>query len=176
MWKFILDVVHDFVSSLQPDVGRGFLHVSNVFLFQVQNKEKHQSSASLPFVREVHQWPVDSPYKRPLTWKMFSFYYIISWILSDIWSISTTVCKTFYGRLFSLYFISGPENNGELCHLIIFLHCMCNEFVSFVCSTGKYNFISFLPKFLFEQFRRYANVFFLFIALLQVRRTSDFFF
>ena len=33
MWKFIVDVVHDFVSSLQPDVGRGFLHVSNVFLF-----------------------------------------------------------------------------------------------------------------------------------------------
>ena len=33
MWKFIADVVHDFGSSLQPDVGRGFLHVSNVFLF-----------------------------------------------------------------------------------------------------------------------------------------------
>ena len=35
IWKFIIDVVHDFASSLQPDVGRGFLHVSNVFLFQV---------------------------------------------------------------------------------------------------------------------------------------------
>ena len=33
MWKFIADVVHDFVSSLQRDVGRGFLRVSNVFLF-----------------------------------------------------------------------------------------------------------------------------------------------
>ena len=33
MWKFIVDVVHNFVSSLQPDVGRGFVHVSNVFLF-----------------------------------------------------------------------------------------------------------------------------------------------
>ena len=33
MWKFIVDVVHDFASSLQPDVGQGFLHVSNVFLF-----------------------------------------------------------------------------------------------------------------------------------------------
>ena len=37
MWKFIVDVVHDFVSSLQPDVGRGFLHVSNVFLFNLSN-------------------------------------------------------------------------------------------------------------------------------------------
>jgi phospholipid-transporting ATPase len=34
-------------------------------------------------------------------------------------------------------------------------------------STAKYNVFSFLPKFLFEQFRRYSNVFFLFIALLQ---------
>ena len=35
MWKFIVDVVHDFVNSFQPDVGRGFLHVSNVFLYCV---------------------------------------------------------------------------------------------------------------------------------------------
>ena len=33
MWKFIVDVVHDLVSSLPADVGRGFLHVSDVFLF-----------------------------------------------------------------------------------------------------------------------------------------------
>ena len=33
MWKFIIHVVHDFGSSLQPDVGRGFLQVSNVFLW-----------------------------------------------------------------------------------------------------------------------------------------------
>ena len=38
MWKFIVDVVHDFVSSLQPDVGRGFLHVSNVFLFSMEQQ------------------------------------------------------------------------------------------------------------------------------------------
>ncbi|CAL8076966.1 unnamed protein product [Calicophoron daubneyi] len=34
-------------------------------------------------------------------------------------------------------------------------------------STAKYNIFTFLPKFLFEQFRRYANIFFLIIALLQ---------
>ena len=32
--KFLVDVVHDFGSALQPDVDRGFLHVSNVFLFR----------------------------------------------------------------------------------------------------------------------------------------------
>jgi len=34
-------------------------------------------------------------------------------------------------------------------------------------STAKYNFLTFIPKFLFEQFRRYANIFFLSIGLLQ---------
>jgi len=38
----------------------------------------------------------------------------------------------------------------------------------FVVSTAQYSFISFLPKFLYEQFQKYSNVFFLFIALLQV--------
>ena len=33
LWKFIVDVVDDFGSSLWPYVSWGFLHVSNVFLF-----------------------------------------------------------------------------------------------------------------------------------------------
>jgi hypothetical protein len=35
-------------------------------------------------------------------------------------------------------------------------------------STTKYNLITFLPKNLFEQFTRLANLYFLFIAILQV--------
>ncbi|XP_015429019.1 PREDICTED: probable phospholipid-transporting ATPase IA [Dufourea novaeangliae] len=34
-------------------------------------------------------------------------------------------------------------------------------------STAKYSLLSFVPMFLFEQFRRYSNCFFLFIALMQ---------
>lgn len=34
-------------------------------------------------------------------------------------------------------------------------------------STTKYNIFTFIPFFLFDQFRRYANLFFLLIALLQ---------
>uniref|UniRef100_A0A8D2Q2R9 Phospholipid-transporting ATPase n=1 Tax=Varanus komodoensis TaxID=61221 RepID=A0A8D2Q2R9_VARKO len=43
------------------------------------------------------------------------------------------------------------------------LHCSYLLFLS----TAKYNFITFLPRFLYSQFRRAANAFFLFIALLQ---------
>ena len=37
------------------------------------DRRKHQSSASLAFVRGIHRWPVNSPHKWPVTRKMFLF-------------------------------------------------------------------------------------------------------
>ena len=37
------------------------------------DQRKHQSSASLSFVRGIHRWPVNSPHKGPVTQKMFPF-------------------------------------------------------------------------------------------------------
>ena len=37
------------------------------------DQRKHQSSASLAFVRGIHREPVNSPHKRPVTQKMFPF-------------------------------------------------------------------------------------------------------
>ena len=37
------------------------------------DQRKHQSSASLAFVWGIHRWPVNSPYKGPVTRKMFPF-------------------------------------------------------------------------------------------------------
>uniref|UniRef100_A0A673BMF4 Phospholipid-transporting ATPase n=1 Tax=Sphaeramia orbicularis TaxID=375764 RepID=A0A673BMF4_9TELE len=48
---------------------------------------------------------------------------------------------------------SSSINIGWLCDLVF--------------STAKYNVLTFLPRFLYSQFRRAANAFFLFIALLQ---------
>lgn len=42
-----------------------------------------------------------------------------------------------------------------------------NKWVDNHISTAKYNTATFLPKFLFEQFSKYANLFFLFTAILQ---------
>ncbi len=42
-----------------------------------------------------------------------------------------------------------------------------NRYVDNHVSTAKYNVATFLPKFLFEQFSKYANLFFLFTAILQ---------
>ena len=37
------------------------------------DQRKHQSSAPLAFVWGIHRWPVNSPHKWPVTWKMFPF-------------------------------------------------------------------------------------------------------
>ena len=37
------------------------------------DQRKHQSSASLAFVRGIHRWPMNSPHKLPVTRKMFPF-------------------------------------------------------------------------------------------------------
>lgn len=52
-------------------------------------------------------------------------------------------------------------NNSELNDQQKFLH---NRVF-----TAKYTFFTFLPKFLYEEFSKYANLFFLFISGIQVR-------
>ena len=42
-------------------------------VYSVVNQRKHQSSASLAFVREIHRGPVNFPHKWPVTRKMFPF-------------------------------------------------------------------------------------------------------
>ncbi|TFK80361.1 phospholipid-translocating P-type ATPase [Polyporus arcularius HHB13444] len=49
--------------------------------------------------------------------------------------------------------LNNPAANGDF----------CNNYVS----TSKYNLATFVPKFIFEQFSKYANLFFLFTALIQ---------
>ncbi|KAI5207027.1 phospholipid-translocating P-type ATPase [Aureobasidium subglaciale] len=65
---------------------------------------------------------------------------------------------------------SGPDPNvagPRIIHLNNPPANAANKYVDNHVSTSKYNFASFLPKFLFEQFSKYANLFFLFTAILQ---------
>ena len=45
------------------------------------DQRKHQSSASLAFVRGIHRWPVNSPRKGPVTRKMFPLVDVIMFYL-----------------------------------------------------------------------------------------------
>ena len=60
------------------------------------NQRKHQSSASLAFVRGIYRGPVNSPHKWPVTRKMFPFDGVIMWTVvwirkifmdSNIWDL-----------------------------------------------------------------------------------------
>ena len=42
-------------------------------VYSGSDERKHQSSASLAFVRGIHRWPMNSPHKGPVTRKMFPF-------------------------------------------------------------------------------------------------------
>uniref|UniRef100_A0A8D2Q2T6 Phospholipid-transporting ATPase n=1 Tax=Varanus komodoensis TaxID=61221 RepID=A0A8D2Q2T6_VARKO len=75
-------------------------------------------------------------------------------------------CSTQMGVTSVLHAIVPPQDIMTIAHkqpAALNLHCSYLLFLS----TAKYNFITFLPRFLYSQFRRAANAFFLFIALLQ---------
>ncbi|KIY61355.1 phospholipid-translocating P-type ATPase [Cylindrobasidium torrendii FP15055 ss-10] len=57
------------------------------------------------------------------------------------------------------------ELKGE--RVIVLQNNAANDFGNNSVSTSKYNLASFMPKFLFEQFSKYANLFFLFTACIQ---------
>ena len=56
---------------------------------QGADQKKHQSSASLAFVRGIHRWPVNSPHKGPVTRKMFPFGDVIMHLRNVLFIIQT---------------------------------------------------------------------------------------
>jgi len=65
------------------------------------------------------------------------------------------------------YDIPATSTKSETSRTLSFGFSEENTFASNAISTAKYSIWTFGPKFLFEQFRRYANIFFLMIGLLQ---------
>ena len=76
------------------------------------DQRKHQSSASLVFVRGIHRWPVNSPHKEPVTRKMFSFDDVImksarppanTVITTNVWKCSSKFVLLLYTSIESRY-------------------------------------------------------------------------
>ena len=63
-------------------------------LYSDADPRKHQSSASLAFVRGIHRGPVNSPRKWPVTRKMFSFHDVIMLGLVSLCAGVVYVCCT----------------------------------------------------------------------------------
>ena len=60
-----------------------------------------------------------------------------------------------------------PRNINEIRLIKVNRQIQDTKFCSNSISTSKYNVFTFFPKFLFEQFRKYSNIFFFMIVLLQ---------
>ena len=56
------------------------------------DRRKHQSSASLAFVRGIHWWLVNSPHKWPVTWKKFPFDDVFM-----LWHMNMNATQTYTG-------------------------------------------------------------------------------
>ena len=63
-------------------------------IYSDTDRRKHQSSTSLAFVWGIYRWPMNSPHKGPVTWKMFPFDDIMMhqqamWTLAMPWPLMT---------------------------------------------------------------------------------------
>ena len=79
-------------------------------VYSGKDQRNHQSSASLAFVRGIHQWPVNFPHKGPVTRKMFSFDAVIMRVcVCDIWLINLRcmVCISLINSQFNQYNVSS---------------------------------------------------------------------
>ena len=77
---------------------------------------KHQSSASLSFVRGIHRWPVDSTHERPETRKMFPFDDVI---MSQLLGLHLILRHYHMSHLNNWFYIFWPYKNlWAVCALV----------------------------------------------------------
>ena len=80
------------------------------------DQRKHQSSASLAFVRGIQRWPVNSPHKGPVTRKMFSFYDVVMQTSSCKLATKKTPKSVHFCAFFGIHALITPPppllNNG----------------------------------------------------------------
>ena len=131
-------------------------------VYSAADQSKHQSSASLAFVRGIHRGPVNSPHKWPVTRKMFPFDGVIMRYGNAM--VASRYLSQWWPRLFMntyVYFLTFCENNGGRCMIIIAVN-ICSfktSGIDIVFSKGSDVIMKFCysekvsePKWLFELF------------------------
>ena len=86
-------------------------------VYRDADQRKHQSSASLAFVRGIHRGPVNFPHKWPVTWKVFPFDDVIMQNITRInsdhvyWRLIVSLLKSHHITSLmkqGLVFFTGP--------------------------------------------------------------------
>ena len=87
-------------------------------VYRRRRSKKHQSSASLAFVRGIHRWPVNSPHKGPVTRKMFPFDDVIMYIsISITFVVQVTKYFDIFRMCVSLRSVSSNTINSHTQHI-----------------------------------------------------------
>ena len=75
LYQYMNNQLHPVIDVIMGAMASQITSLTIVYstVFSAAGKKKHQSSASLAFVRGIHRWPVNSPHKWPITRKMFPF-------------------------------------------------------------------------------------------------------
>ena len=75
-WLGLAEIRHEYYNDvLMTAMASQITSLAIVYstVYSGADQWKHQSSASLVFVRGIHRWPVNSHHKGPVTRKMFPF-------------------------------------------------------------------------------------------------------
>ena len=74
-WSTYREVFHHYNDVIMSTIASQITSLTIVYstVCSGTDQRKHQSSASLAFVRVIHRGPVNSPHKGPVTRKMFPF-------------------------------------------------------------------------------------------------------
>ncbi|OMJ08248.1 putative phospholipid-transporting ATPase DRS2 [Smittium culicis] len=80
---------------------------------------------------------------------------------------ASTIIKKGFDGLIENQNVSENSGKTRMIHLNSQESNKALKYVSNYVTTAKYNFFTFIPKFLLEQFSKYANVFFLFTSCIQ---------
>ena len=103
--------------QLSHNRSNGVLNYQHHDCLLRRRSKKHQSSASLAYVREIHRWPVNSAHKGPVTYKMYPFDDFIVWNIYFI--LMVTVNRNFSEQ--ALYIHDAFSQRQRSCSGII--HC-----------------------------------------------------
>ena len=83
-------------------------------IYSGADERKHQSSASLAFVRGIHRWPMNSPHKGPVTRKMFPFDDVIMTIRLFVYVPLQSLCCRVWISLMLLAKFSVASRSFEI--------------------------------------------------------------
>ena len=85
--RYTVESVTHYGDVIMDEIASQITSLTIVYstVYSDEDQRKHQSSASLAFVRGIHRGPVNSPHKWPVTRKMFPFDDVI---MGELWGAS----------------------------------------------------------------------------------------